>query len=142
MELIMATTKQVVIFRRDLNVRKGKVGAQVAHASLGAIKSMMRATAMLDRSVYSLEVEHGTALDEWWNEAETTITLGTDEASKDHQLDLIDLQNVAAGRGLTTYLVIDNGTTEFGGVRTMTCLAIGPGYVEQFTGLTDHLKPL
>jgi PTH2 family peptidyl-tRNA hydrolase len=138
----MASTKQVVIFRRDLNVRKGKVGAQVAHASIGAIKSMMRATAMLDRSVYSLEVEHGTALDEWWNEAETTITLGTSKDSEDHQFELLDLQSAANAKGLPTYLVIDNGTTEFGGVKTMTCLAIGPGYVEQFTGLTDHLDPL
>jgi PTH2 family peptidyl-tRNA hydrolase len=141
----MATTKQVVIFRRDLKVRSGKVGAQVAHASLGAIKSMMAQTSVYDfppSKVFSLTVYEGTALSEWWNEAETTITLGTSKDSLDHQQELLDLQAKATALGLPTCVIIDNGTTEFGGVKTMTCLAIGPGFVDEFTGLTDHLTPL
>jgi peptidyl-tRNA hydrolase len=29
------TTKQVIILRKDMNMRKGKMAAQAAHASMG-----------------------------------------------------------------------------------------------------------
>jgi PTH2 family peptidyl-tRNA hydrolase len=141
----MATTKQVVIFRRDLKVRSGKVGAQAAHASVGAIKSLMTHRphpTVPTVDCYELVVDRMTALGEWWNEAETTIVLGTSKDSIDHQKELLDLQAKAEALGLPTCIIIDNGTTEFGGVKTMTCLGIGPGYTDQFTGLTDHLNPL
>jgi PTH2 family peptidyl-tRNA hydrolase len=141
----MATTKQVVIFRRDLKVHKGKIGSQVAHASLGAVKSLMTLRdnpKSMSIDYYELAVERISAMGEWWNDAETTIVLGTSKDSSDHQQELLDLQAKATALGLPNCVIIDNGTTEFGGVKTMTCLAIGPGYVEEFTGLTDHLTPL
>jgi peptidyl-tRNA hydrolase, PTH2 family len=142
---MMATTKQVVIFRRDLKVHKGKIGSQVAHASLGAVKSLMTLRdnpKSMSIDYYELAVERISAMGEWWNLDETTIVLGTSKDSTDHFQELLDLQTAARAKGLPTYLVTDNGTTEFGGVKTITCLAIGPDYTEEFIGLTDHLSPL
>ena len=38
----MEKVKQVIVFRKDLNVRKGKFASQVAHASLAVILNMMK----------------------------------------------------------------------------------------------------
>jgi PTH2 family peptidyl-tRNA hydrolase len=39
-------------------------------------------------------------------------------------------------------LIIDSGKTEFGGVPTKTCLAIGPDYSEKIDKVTGNLKLL
>ncbi len=38
--------------------------------------------------------------------------------------------------GLRVSLIIDNGTTEFGGIKTKTCIAIGPHSVERIDPFT------
>ena len=35
------THKQVIVMRKDLNMRKGKIAAQASHSSLGAILGIM-----------------------------------------------------------------------------------------------------
>ena len=42
--------------------------------------------------------------------------------------------------GLTVSLITDAGATEFGGVPTNTCLAIGPHQAEKIDKITSHLK--
>jgi peptidyl-tRNA hydrolase len=44
--------------------------------------------------------------------------------------------------GLMSYLIEDNGATEFGGIKTATCVAIGPHYDERFEEITDNLPLL
>jgi PTH2 family peptidyl-tRNA hydrolase len=39
-------------------------------------------------------------------------------------------------------MIEDNGATEFNGVKTKTCCAIGPHSDEKFEGVTDHLPLL
>jgi PTH2 family peptidyl-tRNA hydrolase len=39
-------------------------------------------------------------------------------------------------------MIEDNGATEFNGVKTKTCCAIGPAIEEKFVGITDHLPLL
>lgn len=43
-------------------------------------------------------------------------------------------------RDMKSYIVTDNGHTEFGGVPTVTCVTIGPDLRENFVNLTDELK--
>ena len=47
-----------------------------------------------------------------------------------------------AGRrlGIPCELIIDSGRTEFGGVPTPTCCAVGPALVEAVDRVTGHLK--
>jgi peptidyl-tRNA hydrolase len=133
--------KQVIIVRRDLEMPVGKFGSQVAHASLGAVQTSMKRVVERGGYEYSLFVADDTPMGEWWAQAETTIILGTHPKRGDHSQQLLDIQALAMAKDLPTKLVIDNGTTVFGGVKTVTCLGIGPGYLDDFIGLTDHLRP-
>ena len=58
------------------------------------------------------------------------------------EAELFLLLEKAKTLGLTAELVVDNGHTEFGGVKTATCLAIGPHYPDAFVGVTDGYKLL
>ncbi len=45
-------------------------------------------------------------------------------------------------KGLVCSLIIDAGLTEFGGVPTRTCIAIGPNWSDEIDEITGHLKLL
>ena len=47
----------------------------------------------------------------------------------------------AKEKKLEVHLVTDAGLTEFNGVPTKTCIAIGPNYSEKIDEVTGHLKP-
>lgn len=113
--------KQVIALRTDLNMRKGKMVAQGAHASVAAIVNNVP-----DRRI-----------DEWLEGAFTKICVGVDS-----ELALLDLYEKAQSANLLTALITDNGTTEFGGVKTRTCVAIGPDTNERLDPITGHLKLL
>ena len=42
--------------------------------------------------------------------------------------------------GLLVHLITDRGLTEFGGVPTRTCLAIGPDYDDRIDPVTGDLE--
>lgn len=46
----------------------------------------------------------------------------------------------AKEKDLEVRLITDSGITEFGGVPTRTCLAIGPDWSELIDPITSHLK--
>lgn len=126
----MRTAKQVIVMRKDLNMRKGKMIAQGAHASLGAWKELCS-----DHNNYRSDIyEAATA----WDEGTfTKICVGVD--SRD------ELQNVleaAILAGLPVKMILDTGLTEFNGVPTHTCLAIGPAWSDDIDKITGYLKLL
>jgi PTH2 family peptidyl-tRNA hydrolase len=55
---------------------------------------------------------------------------------------LIDVINKAKEVGLITSLITDAGHTEFNGVPTITCGAVGPAYPDQLKDITGHLPLL
>ena len=128
--------KQVIIMRTDLNMRKGKMVAQGAHASMKAI---------IDRGIPMHNNASGCnslvipidGIEDWINGTFTKICVGI--GSQD-ELEAIYCK--ARDLGFHCSLIIDNGLTEFNGVPTMTCAAIGPGPVESIDILTRHLKLL
>lgn len=110
--------KQVIVIRKDLNMRKGKMCAQAAHASLNA----------------ALKVQD-SILKKWMNEGQTKIVV-----SVDSEEELINLY-LSIPTIFPVYLVKDAGYTEFK-EPTFTALAIGPYYSEQIDEYTGNLKLL
>jgi PTH2 family peptidyl-tRNA hydrolase len=113
--------KQILIWRNDLKVRKGKFAAQLAHASLKAT---------LDN------LEHPN-VKQWLNEAFTKIVVRVE-----NEEELFEVLNNAKAAGLISALITDSGLTEFNGVSTNTCIAVGPATQEELEPVTGHLKLL
>ncbi|MBB3752469.1 PTH2 family peptidyl-tRNA hydrolase [Mycolicibacterium sp. BK634] len=127
--------KQMIVMRTDLRntdnekVRTGKLIAQGAHASLGAVAK------------YLLHPHEGREqrgkIIEWLGGPFTKICLAVDSEEQ-----LLEVYNAAKAAGLITSLITDNGQTEFGGVQTITCCAIGPDTNENLDPITGGLKLL
>ncbi|OQZ90026.1 hypothetical protein BST11_15070 [Mycobacterium alsense] len=56
--------------------------------------------------------------------------------------ELVDVVRAAESAGLLNVTIRDNGKTEFGGVPTLTCAAIGPDTDENLNPVTGDLKLL
>lgn len=54
--------------------------------------------------------------------------------------ELLETLGEAQLKGFPTSRVIDSGTTEFDGVPTLTCIAIGPATDEELAPLTGDFK--
>ena len=108
-------TKQVIVMRKDLNMRKGKMVAQGAHASIAFITSRILGNHF---SLSSAEWD-------WIENSFTKICVGVESEDE-----LLAIHAAATSRGLVSHLIRDAGLTEFGGVPTYTCCAIGPDWVE------------
>jgi PTH2 family peptidyl-tRNA hydrolase len=132
--------KQVIVIRRDLKMRRGKEIAQGAHASM----------AWLTERVWGSETSANAKSGTWlmyttpaFTEAEATWLTGgfrkvTCQAQTEEELN--DLYNRAFDLGVTAHLVTDAGLTEFGGVPTVTALAIGPDYDDRVDLVTGKLE--
>ena len=132
----MAKIKQVIVVRKDLNMRKGKIASQVAHASLGAVFSgsyMHDMTSNVRAKVIPLDPE----LEHWFNKEFTKICV-----SCDSEEELVALHKAAEDAGLRCCIITDAGHTEFNGVPTLTTLAIGPASSDDIDKITGGLKLL
>lgn len=123
--------KQVIIIRRDLKMGRGKTASQAAHASMKFLTDGMsfrggEASILLDDD-----------LTDWLGNSFTKICLYVDS---EEELDMV--YQVARDAGLRVSMIEDNGTTEFNGVKTKTCIAIGPNKVDEINIVTGHLKLL
>lgn len=54
--------------------------------------------------------------------------------------ELIDVFASAKSLGLNAHLITDSGKTEFNGVATNTCCAIGPDYADKIDKITGKLE--
>lgn len=123
--------KQVIVIRKDLNMRKGKMCAQAAHASLAVLTGHQeysggRNKLVLDNRAYS-----------WLKGPFTKVVVGVDS-----EMELKKLYNAAASFGMLCSLIKDAGKTEFHGIPTYTAIAIGPDTEEKVDAITGHLKLL
>ena len=117
--------KQVIVIRKDLNMRRGKECAQSAHAS----------SLFLMKKFHNQNFELNEIENQWMNGLFTKTVVSVDS---EEELDII--YNKAKDEGLEVNLVIDSGKTEFNGVATKTCLAIGPDEAEKIDKITGHLR--
>lgn len=123
--------KQVIVMRKDLNMRKGKMCAQAAHASMKQLLEYQNA------ENESVSLENVNRMEEWLSSKFTKICV-----SVDSDTELLSIINKATEAGIMVSSVIDSGLTEFGGVRTLTCCAIGPAEPSVIDEITGHLSLL
>lgn len=116
--------KQVIVMRKDLKMRKGKMVAQGCHASIGAVD-------------LTLLYGHRDIWNQWCHDGTTKICVSVDSGSE-----LLRIAAAARDANLPVYVVTDAGHTEFHGVPTITCLAIGPFWSEDIDKITEELKLL
>lgn len=117
----MDKLQQVIVMRKDLNMRKGKMVAQGAHASMEAV----------------FEHQDHPIVQKWLEGDFTKICV-----SVDSEEELLQVYQNAQDTGLIVALITDSGLTEFDGVPTNTCIAIGPAWKESLDPITGHLKLL
>jgi peptidyl-tRNA hydrolase, PTH2 family len=114
--------KLVLCVRTDLKMQKGKIAAQVGHATLGAYKAAARA--------------HPNAVRVWERHAQPKIAVQIRSHAEARELDA-----AARRKGLVTYMVHDAGRTQIA-AGSMTVIAIGPGPASVVNSVTGHLKLL
>lgn len=117
----MPELKQMIVMRKDLNMRKGKMVAQGAHASMKA----------------TLENLNDPRIKQWLSGPFAKIAVSVDSEEQ-----LISVMDKAKAAGLITALITDAGRTEFNGVPTNTCIAVGPATNEELAPITGDLKLL
>lgn len=119
-------TKQVILIRSDLKLRRGKECAQVAHAASMWLMMLMK-----------LQLKHGGEISftseelDWINGNYRKIVLNCKSEKT-----LLSVLEKSTEKKLTVYTVHDNGLTEIP-PGTVTALAIGPHEESKFEGLTD-----
>jgi PTH2 family peptidyl-tRNA hydrolase len=110
--------KQVILVRRDLKLSKGKLSAQVAHASLTA-------------------AEKSKFKEEWLREGQKKAILKVENLSE-----LMEIyEEVKKKNELSSALIRDAGLTHLPRGE-ITCLGIGPAPEEEIDEITGKLKLL
>lgn len=117
--------KQVICIRNDLNMRKGKMCAQAAHAAIQFLVNPV----LYDQSPSRIEMN-------WLVQGMTKICVRVDSEEE-----LLDIFNKARDAKLEVHLITDAGLTEFK-EPTKTCLAIGPDRAQEIDKITGELKLL
>jgi PTH2 family peptidyl-tRNA hydrolase len=109
--------KQVIVFRSDLKMGKGKLAAQAGHAAVSAAEEARK--------------RHRVWWEAWLFEGQRKIAV----KAKDEK-ELSELESAAKDLGLPNALIVDRGLTQIP-EGTVTCLGIGPapeGLVDKLTG--------
>jgi PTH2 family peptidyl-tRNA hydrolase len=116
--------KQVIVIRKDLKMNPGKLAAQASHASISFL---------VDRFLKKDTLSKAESI--WVEEKFTKICLRVNSEEE-----LIEIYQNAINANLEAVLITDAGLTEFHGVPTKTCVAIGPDFSDKIDKITEKLK--
>lgn len=111
--------KQIIVFRSDLRLTKGKAAVQAGHAAVTSAEEARR--------------RRRGWWDDWLNEGQRKIAVKV--AS---EKELAELEKMALELDLPCALIVDRGLTEVP-PGTVTCLGIGPAPNEKVDRLTGKL---
>jgi len=109
--------KQVILVRQDLKLSKGKMSAQVSHASVGAVLK-----------------SHKDDLKKWQDQGMKKIVLKVQDKDE-----LYAYKQKAEDAGLVVSLITDAGHTHLK-PGTPTCLGIGPDKEDKIDKITGTLS--
>ena len=111
--------KQVIVFRSDLKLSKGKIAAQAGHAAVSAVEEARK------------------HCKDWWKawlqEGQCKIAVKVES-----EKELLELEEQAKELTLPCALITDRGLTEVP-PGTITCLGIGPAPAEKMDKITGTL---
>jgi PTH2 family peptidyl-tRNA hydrolase len=113
----MADYKQVILVRADLKLAKGKMAAQVSHASVEALLK-----------------SHNDDSTAWRGQGMKKVVLKVKDLKE-----LLAYKRKAEDAGLVTALITDAGHTQVA-PGTTTCLGIGPDREERIDKVTGELQ--
>lgn len=126
-------TKQVIIVRKDLKMRKGKMMAMAAHAGMKVFFD--RGSIITnDAGTRVLCIPLTDDMLEWVENIFTKICV-----SVDSEAELLALYGMAKDLDIPCSLIKDVGLTEFDGVPTYTAVAVGPAKNEDVDKVTKGL---
>lgn len=114
--------KQIIVIRTDLDMGKGKIAAQCAHASLAAYKKMLK--------------NDPDAVKEWEREGQMKVVLKADDG--DH---LVEYYQKAEDARIPVEMIRDAGHTQID-PGTITCFAAGPWDEKELDAVFGQLKLL
>jgi len=137
----MYQAKQMIVVRRDLKMRKGKIAAQAGHACVEAVLGALLREQRMD----AFFIENGevcfdpkdretTPLSDWFCYGVAKICVYVDSLEE-----LLAIDRKAREEGIFSALICDAGMTEFHGEPTYTCLALEPLETERANQITGHL---
>ena len=114
--------------RRDLGMRRGKECSQAAHASMAFL------TRQLSKKGKIVLKDLSDPVQNWLNKSFTKITCKVNS-----EKELLEIYQKAIDNGVIASLITDSGRTEFGGVPTKTCIAIGPDWAKNIDPICSEL---
>jgi PTH2 family peptidyl-tRNA hydrolase len=135
--------KQMIVMRRDLKMRKGKIAAQAGHACVEAVLMALAREGRLDQVRVNeagtwVYLDEGTMaptpLADWFDAGVAKVCVYVDGEDA-----LLDIAAQGREKGFVCALVRDAGLTEFHGEPTYTCLAFEPLRADQIDPLTGEL---
>ena len=127
--------KQVIVLRKDLGMRKGKMCAQACHASMKVFFDRMVREERRKKTIYCFYACKDS--EEWIEGSFTKVVV-----SVDSEEELLAVFEKAQEARLPCSLITDAGRTEFHGEPTKTACAIGPADENKIDKITGGLKLL
>lgn len=118
----MKQYKQVLVVRKDLNMRRGKEDAQCGHAALAHAWPVIRGEKNATKEMIA-----------WGSQGQTKITV-----SVNSEKELLEIFQNAKNAKLEAHIITDAGHTEFSGP-TKTVVAIGPDIASEIDKITGDL---
>ena len=129
--------KQVIVVRKDLNMRKGKLASQVAHASMKSVMNRMGTTRSGDQDIYVMSLYDDEPMRLWLQGQFTKVVVSVDDLEH-----LNVIRKKAREWDVPTATIIDSGKTEFHGEPTVTAMAVGPDFSNRVDLVTGDLSLL
>ena len=138
----MYKSKMMIVMRKDLKMRKGKIAAQAGHACVEAVLMALQKENRLndieessDGVKLNCDNKINTPLSEWFHYGCAKVCVYVDS-----EAELLDIARIATEKGILTAIITDSGMTEFHGIPTKTCLALEPLPCDIADELTGHLN--